>query len=466
MKKILLLSPPYVKHYMRNARCDFVSLSKTQWYPLWLGFLGCFLEKKGYEIKLVDAPAYDLSHKEAHEIIVDWKPDFLVVYTGRLSEDNDVKFSEKVIAELGIGGVYVGPYASIAPHNLLRKSSSISTVVHGEFEHAVFELVQGIDYSKIKNLIYLSKSGDIIENEQRPRMARDELDEIPFVSEFFSRHLDFKFYSTPSEFSPYLDIMTGRGCAWGHCTYCLWVHSFIVGSCYNSRSPKSVASEMKFIQEKIPHVRSVMIQDDTLTDERAKELSQEFITSNLKIKWSCYARGNLKYDTMVMMKKAGCRNVHVGFESANDNILKRIKKGITVERMTRFVADAKRAGLRIHGDFAIGFPGETIETAKRTIEWACKLRPHTAQFQLMIPFPGTPFFDELNEQGNILNGCANYPEASAEQLESLAKNAYKKYYISFWFLKQILVHPYELFFSRLKLYARAIPSLFWKKYVR
>ena len=57
--KILLLSPPFVKHYMRNARCDFVSNSSTQWYPIWLGYCGALLEKKKYQVRLIDAPAED-----------------------------------------------------------------------------------------------------------------------------------------------------------------------------------------------------------------------------------------------------------------------------------------------------------------------------------------------------------------------------------------------------------------------
>ena len=70
--KVVLLSPPYLPEYMRNARCDFVSLSKTQWYPIWLGYLGAFLEKHGYEVKLIDAPASGLRprhHRRHHKRI-------------------------------------------------------------------------------------------------------------------------------------------------------------------------------------------------------------------------------------------------------------------------------------------------------------------------------------------------------------------------------------------------------------
>ena len=49
MAKVVLLSPPYVQDYMRNARCDFVSLSHSSWYPIWLAEAGCYLESKGHK---------------------------------------------------------------------------------------------------------------------------------------------------------------------------------------------------------------------------------------------------------------------------------------------------------------------------------------------------------------------------------------------------------------------------------
>src|SRR3989338_2358471 len=98
--KILLLSPPYLSHYMRNARCDFVSLSKTQWYPIWLGYCGAFLEKHGFDVKLIDALAYGLSYKECSRMVLDYNPDLLVIYSSTKSEDNDIEFSEGLVDKL------------------------------------------------------------------------------------------------------------------------------------------------------------------------------------------------------------------------------------------------------------------------------------------------------------------------------------------------------------------------------
>ena len=463
--KILLLSPPYVKYYMRNARCDFVSLSKSQWYPIWLGNLGAFLEKHGFEVKLIDAPAAQLDHDATEEMVLEYKPDFLVVYAGRLSEDNDAAFADRLLEKLDIDGVFVGPYVSIEPGRIVGKSKRIYRAVKGEFEYPVLEILQGKPDAAIANLVF-RQDDETVCNPERPYLTREELDSIPFVTEFFSRQLDFRHYRTPSEFYPFVDLMTGRGCAWGKCTYCLWVHTFICGNVYNSRSVDNVVEEFQFIERQLPQIKSVMIQDDTLVEKRAREISEGLIKAGIRKKWSCYVRGNIGYETLQVMKRAGCRNLHVGYESASPEILQNIKKGVTRESMIRFSRDAKRAGLRLHGDFAIGFPGETRESVQATIDLACQMRPHTAQFQLMIPFPGTPFYDELAAKGQLKDGCPNYPGLSTEELEEWAKKAYRKYYFSPWFLKEILKHPQEMFFSRFETYMRAIPSIFWKKYVR
>lgn len=463
--KILLLSPPYRPLYMRNARCDFISLSATQWYPVLLSYCGSWLENIGYDVKLIDAPSYNLSYQDVENIATGYKPQWLVVYTGRLSENNDIEIADRLTEKLGCTTVIVGPFASISPVETLKKAKNVNLLVTGEFEHPLQEIIGFGKYSEINNLVY-KDGGEILQNPERPYLTSSQLDMIPFVTRFYKKHLNLYKYKTISEYYPFVDILTGRGCKWGRCTYCLWVNTFIKGPVYNYRSIDNVIDEFHFIKKEMPQVKSIMIQDDTLTEERAVELSEFKIKSGIKIPWSCYCRANMSFEALKLMKRANCLNIHVGFESADDNILKTIKKGITFERMTRFSIDAKRAGLRIHGDFAIGFPGETIESINKTIDWACNMRPHTAQFQLMIPFQGTPFYDELQNKGWIKNGYPNYPGLSSKQLEEMSKKAYRKFYISLPFFKQMLFNPYEMFFSRLGTYLRAIPSIFWKDYIR
>ncbi|OGS20850.1 MAG: hypothetical protein A3J83_06485 [Elusimicrobia bacterium RIFOXYA2_FULL_40_6] len=462
--RILLLSAPYLTEYMRNARCDFVSLSATQWYPILLGYCGAYLEGQGYDVKFIDAPAQYLDHEKTKQIILEYKPDLLVLYTGHMSEQNDIDFADPIVEELKCDAVIVGPFASIDPEKTLSKTKVINKLIMSEFEHPVSEVAKGEKLSGIKNLCY-KESGKIIMNPIRPYLTGSQLDEIPFISKFFKTHIDIYRYKTPSEYYPFMDIMSGRGCKWGHCTYCLWVHTFIKGMTYNLRSVENVIEEFRFIEKEMPEIRSVMIQDDTFTEDRAAIFCEQKIKTGIKLTWSCYARADMGLDVLKMMKKAGCRNLHVGYESADPEVLRHIKKGLKVEQMTKFTADAKKAGLQIHGDFAFGFPGETPEKAQKTIDWAYKLNPHTAQFQLMIPFPGTPFYNEM-KANNWLNaeGQPDMPQFSNEQIRKTAKKAYRKFYLSPKHLWKSILHPREYVFSRLKTISRAIPAIFWSKW--
>ena len=180
----------------------------------------------------------------------------------------------------------------------------------------------------IKNLIYENK-GVILCNELHPYLEQGELDNFPFVSDFFNRHLTFKYYRTPSEPHPFIDIMTARGCVWGKCTFCLWVHTYIKGSVYNMRSIGNVMEELEFIEKKMPFIKSIMIQDDTFPQKRIINFCQEKLKRGLKIKWSCYTRPNIDFKTLKLMKKSGCLNIHVGFETPNNEVLKNLQKGIT-----------------------------------------------------------------------------------------------------------------------------------------
>ena len=100
------------------------------------------------------------------------------------------------------------------------------------------------------------------------------------------------------------------------------VHSYIQGPVYNTRSLENVLEEIDFIRTHIPQVKSLMFQDDSFSETRAREISEEFLRRNWKIKWSCYARAELSPETLLLMKRAGCLNLHVGFESATEEVLR------------------------------------------------------------------------------------------------------------------------------------------------
>ncbi len=445
---------------MRNARCDFISNSRTQWYPILLGYAGALLEKHGHRVKLIDAPAARLSPEEVETICEDFRPDVLAVYGGRMSEASDRETAGRLSAKLGCRTVFCGPFVSIAPRRWVEEAGF--PAVAGEFDFPLLEFVGGEPEGEIANLVYRSGE-EVVANPPRPYLDRDQLDSIPFVSEFFLRQVRLEDYRAISEPFPFMDMLTGRGCYWGACSFCLWVHSYIRGPVYNTRSVKNVLDELVFIRDEIPRVKSVMFQDDSLSEERAVELSEGILGRGIKTSWSGYARAELSAGALRLMKRAGCLNLHVGFESADPAVLKKSAKGIGRERMSEFVRDARRAGIHIHGDFLLGLEGESEESLLRTIDWAVKLDVETAQFQVIIPFEGTPLYNSLCRQGRLKAGFPDYPELPVERIQALSRQAYRRFYLRPRQLGLMFAHPKQRLWHYLKAAHRIIPSVFFPR---
>lgn len=460
--EVLLISPPYLPNYMRNARCDYVGLSRAQWYPIWLSYCGALLESKGHEVKLIDAPAERLNHSQTLEKAVNFRPKWTIVYSSIKSQTNDIEFVKRIKDKTGSKLVFVGPFVSIDPAGVLKENVAVDYAIKGEFEYPVLELIEGKTLAKIKNLCH-KKSKKIVQNRLRPPLDQKKLDKLPFVTHFYHRHLNLKNYMIPQEPYPFVDLFTGRGCSWGSCTFCLWTHSFITGPTYNTRSIENVIREIKWVLKNLK-VKEIFIQDDTLPSWRAKEISQAILDRKLKIVWACYVRADIDYDSLKLMRQSGCRSIHVGYESTDQKILDHIAKGIKISQMNEFTQNAKNLGFEIHGDFLIGLPGENQQTVRKTIDWAKKSGLTSTQFSILNLYPKTPLFEYLKRRNFLKDGEPNYPDFSNEDARRWAKTAYREFYLSWSYFKWTLKNPYERIIIRLPTIQNQLASIFWKRW--
>src|SRR4029077_1646683 len=139
--------------------------------------------------------------------------------------------------------------------------------------------------------------------------------------------------------------------------------------------------------------------DDTFTDNlpRAEAIAREL--GKLGVTWSCNAKAHVPRDTLKVMRDNGLRLLLVGYERGNQQILHNIKKGMRVDVARAFTKHCHELGITIHGTFILGLPGETRETLKETIQFACEIDPHTIQVSLAAPYPGTALYDEARRNG-------------------------------------------------------------------
>jgi radical SAM superfamily enzyme YgiQ (UPF0313 family) len=191
--------------------------------------------------------------------------------------------------------------------------------------------------------------------------------------------------------------------------------------------------------EYFPQMKEIFFDDDTfnIRKDRVLDLCSKF--KPLKFQWSSTARVHSDYDTLKAMADAGARLFIVGFESGDPQILKNIKKGATVEMARAFMKNCRKVGIRVHGDFIIGLPGETRETIQKTIEFAKELDPETIQVSLAHAMPGTELHDSMAKEGFLkVEALADmsghqlphieYPHLSKSEMMAGVNQFYDDYY--------------------------------------
>lgn len=461
--KVVLLSPPSAVGFARDARSDFMSLSDSHWHPIWLSYCGALLEEHKHKVELIDAPVLHLSPSHTLQEVINFYPELVVVYSSTKTLDYDVEFCRTIKEKIKCKIIFVGPFASLDPYNILEGTSVIDAVVKREFEFPILEIANMVGWEKIRNLIW-RKDGSIMANEERSPLSREELDGLPFVTRFYKRHLNLKDYRIPSEPFPFVSLHSGRGCEWGRCSFCLWYPNFFTPGIYTTRSINSVIEELRFVKQEMPEVKTFFLQDDTLPKERITELSEAITRENLNLGWSCYVRAALDYRTLKLMRSAGCCVVHVGYESGEQSMLDKANKSLNIETMTRFTDDAKKVGLRIYANFIIGLPGETEATIEKTSRWAKKLNPTFAQFCLLNIYPNTELYKSLMKNKHINKNKVDYPNLSYRRLSRGVRQSYRQFYFSWRYIVRIFIHPIEGFFSQIRPISKMIPNILWKKW--
>jgi radical SAM superfamily enzyme YgiQ (UPF0313 family) len=177
---------------------------------------------------------------------------------------------------------------------------------------------------------------------------------------------------------------------------------------------------VKYILKAFPEMKELFFDDDTFTDDlpRAEAIAKEL--GKLGVTWSCNAKANVPYASLKVMAETGLRLLLVGYETGNQQILVNIKKGMRIDVAKQFTKDCHALGIKIHGTFILGLPGETVETIQETIKFAIETNPHTIQVSLAAPYPGTFLWDQAAREGWLDTANTEYVDAHGVQIAPLA----------------------------------------------
>ncbi len=250
--------------------------------------------------------------------------------------------------------------------------------ITGEAEHTLPDLVDDKNVESIPGLLYYN-DGQWTEN---PMEFIWDLDTLPYPTYRTWDRIDRSAF-------PYL-MVHSRGCPY-RCTFCSVPK--INGRKFRKRSPEGTVDELRHARKEYVF-RDFEFLDDNLTLDldHAKRVCEALIQANLGVGW--YANNGIRADRLDkelagLMKRAGCKGVAIGVESADDEVLKAIKKGETVDQLFRGIRLLKEAGITVGGHFIVGLPGDTLDTVKKSIRFKDEVGLDYAYFNQLVPYPGT-----------------------------------------------------------------------------
>jgi radical SAM superfamily enzyme YgiQ (UPF0313 family) len=296
----------------------------------------------------------------------------------------------KRFRSMGIPVILGGPHSTFLPEESLKYADY---VIRGEGEETIVELIEhlesGAPLHDIKGLSY--REGDaFIHNPARPLIQ--DLDSAP-IPDLNVVHNWQKRTVIP--------IATSRGCPFG-CKFCSVIQMF--GRKYRFKSIERVIRELKEVASRKAHIFFV---DDNFAanKERTKVLLRRIMDEDIHIEWSAQVRTDIVRDTELvdLMAKAGCFNVFVGFESINPQTLTLYNKHQNVDDIIECIEIFKKASIYIHGMFVFGGDTDDIETIRSTQRFAKRRNINSVQFLMLTPLPGTPVFEDLEQQGRLIH---------------------------------------------------------------
>ena len=399
--KIMLINPP-VSFDVFYGEWDMSDV-KSSSPPLGILSLASMIRKYGYEVKVIDAHADGLNISNILYELEDFDPDIVgvtamtVMISAAAEIAESIKdHSPRVITILG------GVHVTAEPIETLRRYPCFDYAVIGEGEVVFTEFLERIRQQKNQDdtlsLVWREKEKINV----NPRRAFFKgLDEFPppafdLVPNLFN-HYRLSVFGTKKFKS--IGLVTSRGCT-GKCTFC---DLGVVGRGYRANTATYLIDLMKDVYYKYG-VSDFLFYDDLFVGSRPRlqEVCDMIIHEKLPFTWSCCARVDFIHkDMLSLMKKAGCWMIEYGIESGCQRIIDSMRKNITKEKIREIINATYDAGIITKGNFIFGNPGETHDSIRESIDFACSLKLNYAQHTFLQPLPGSELYETAGKYGEF-----------------------------------------------------------------
>ncbi|MBN2544043.1 B12-binding domain-containing radical SAM protein [bacterium] len=431
--KVSLFFAPY-NHKLFEENIYVVDEDFGVFPPIPILYVASAIENAGHEVQFIDANAEGISMEEAYQRMKKFDPDIigctLTTYMFQQTLGWIRYFKERLDVKVMVGGINLRLY----PRETLSYDE-IDYGIVGEGVENVPKLLKAIEegrgFEDIEGLAY-KKNGEIIIN---PPAKDLDLDTYPFPA----RHLiDNSIYeSYISQRKNFTVILTAVGCPY-KCVFCPMANSG-----HRVRTAESVLAEIDECYNKYDIHEIDFFDPSLLTGKkRLEKILDGLLERNYDLEWSCRARvDQIEPDIVEKMAKTNCRQVYIGIESMNQNVLNSVQKGITVDQADKAVNILNNHGVRALGFFMIGNPGETISDIKQTIRYSLSLKLYYVQYSRTIAKPDTSLHKEIIEatgrdywQDYVLGKVGEerlptpWNDLTEKEVEKYTKLAYYRFY--------------------------------------
>ncbi|MCX7882515.1 MAG: radical SAM protein [Brevinematales bacterium] len=378
-------------------------------YPMVPASAATLLKKKGYDVVWLDGIAEGITLEEWFSFLKTEKISLVAMET----KTPVIKHHWEIVKRLkeslpDVVIVLMGDHVTALPEETMNACPVDYILTGGDYDFLLFHLVEYLSGKKerLEPGFFYRQGGQIVTT--GPFQRTYDLGSLPWIDRDLTKWKNYAYHNGNYKYTPGTYIMAGRDCWYHQCTFCSWTTLY---PRFNKRPVEDVLDEIGMLIEKY-HVREIM--DDTGTfpvGEWLESFCEGMIRRGYhkKVTLDCNMRLGkaITYEQMKLMKRAGFRLVLVGIESANQKTLDRVKKGETIEEMVENVKLMRKAGLYPHITIMFGYPWETEEDAKRTLELGryllIKNYAYTMQATIVVPYPGTPLFEECRQNGWLVS---------------------------------------------------------------
>ncbi len=407
--------------------------------PMGMAYLASIMRDKGYPVAIIDGYAENLSKEELIKRIKGENPSFLLFSTSTatfLTVAGWMKILKKEFPD--ITNILGGSHNLTYPKETLTHKH-IDIIVIGDAWETLPDLIKTIenddDLNNVNGIGFRDNEKIIITPLAKEMKSWEN---IPFPARDL---LPNNLYSTIiSTQRPSTIMMTAMGCPFS-CAYC----DTPIRAVY--RKAGNIVDE---IEECVARygIKEINFYDETFTinQQRTFEVCDAIIKKGLNKKMVFTIRTRADCVSEELIKKldeAGCARINFGVESASEELTKKLKRNLSLDSVRKAVSWTKKTKMQAFGFFMMGFPDETIEDIKKTVNLAIELDFDYVQFTKLTPLPNTQLYFDLrdetgydywkeytlkkiaeNESFKVTN-C----QITHEEIDKMIKYAYNRFYI-------------------------------------